>query len=73
MSQKFLSEVEIPTNSAIKIVKEGLANISINELCEILCKKLYIELNKNNKNLYDDILKLNNYNYLAVLKYILNE
>ena len=53
------------------IVAEGLRNIDVNELFEILCKKLINESKL--KDDYDILLRINNNDYKQVLKILLKE
>lgn len=56
---------------AKEIVAEGLRNMNINELSEILCQKLIVDLS--NKEDYYTLLKLYNNDYKSVLKILLKE
>lgn len=53
------------------IVAEGLRSININELFEILCKKLIEDSSV--KEDYNTLLRLNNNDYKQVLKILLKE
>lgn len=54
---------------AKNIVINGLKRMSSNELAEILCNNLILEIDDNDK--YKNLLRLTNNNYLYVLKCIL--
>lgn len=74
ISQMPISSVITTSNiytMAKEIVAEGLRNMNINELSEILCQKLIVDLS--NKEDYYTLLKLYNNDYKSVLKILLKE
>ena len=74
ISQEPVSSVITSSNIytiAKNIVAEGLRSIDVNELFEILCKKLIED--SSIKEDYNTLLRLNNNDYKQVLKILLKE